>query len=85
MTQNIEHSRAELLSDTAVYRRTVHGRHEMGRQGQLGRDSAARVLALVDGYTDLRRLVDLAPDDASSIGRSILELMERGFIECVRV
>jgi hypothetical protein len=85
MTRDIERSRAELLSDTAVYRRTVRGRHEMVRQDAGGRDSAVRVLALVDGYTDLRRLIDLTPDDAASVGRSILELMERGLIECVRV
>lgn len=77
-------SRAELLSDSAVYQRTVSGQRMLVQSRDPGSSHALRMLARVNGYTDLRRLVDLAPEDAGELTRAIPELVRQGLIELVR-
>jgi hypothetical protein len=43
------------------------------------------LLARVNGCTDLRRLIDLAPEQASSMAGAILELVKRKLIDRVHV
>ncbi len=74
-------SRAVLLEDGAVYRRTVLGQRELLRHFDDTSDAAMRILARVNGYTPLRQLIELAPDDARELIRVLPELVDRGFIE----
>ncbi len=39
------------------------------------------MLARVNGYTQLRQLVELAPDDARELIRVLPALVERGLVE----
>ena len=79
--QTIHPSRAEVLSDSAIYRRTHRGQRELLQSGDYAATTSTRILARVNGYTDLRSLIDLAPDDAPAIGNAILQLLDRGLIE----
>jgi hypothetical protein len=76
-------SRAELLSDSAVYRRTSLGQRELLRSRDPGASSALRMLARVNGFTDLRRLIDLAPGEARDLAASVEHLFGEGLIELV--
>lgn len=73
------HSRAVLLDDGAVYRRTPLGQRELLRR--FDDDAEMRMLARVNGYTQLRQLVELAPDDARELIRVLPALVERGLVE----
>ena len=42
-----------------------------------------RLLARVNGYTQLRSLVELATEDARYFAAVIPELVERGFLELI--
>ena len=72
-------SRAVLLDDGAVFRRTKLGQRELLRCFDEGAEM--RLLARVNGYTQLRQLVELAPDDAGELIRALPALFERGLIE----
>ena len=77
-------SLAELLSDTAVYARTSRGQRELLNVGDpASSTTTTRVLARVNGHTDLRSLVDLAPGEAGAIAQAVVQLVRRGFIELV--
>jgi hypothetical protein len=75
-------SRAELLSDSAVYRRTVRGQRELLSSHDLD-SPASRMLARVNGYTDLRALFDLALDEDPDMAAAFEELIDGGFVERV--
>ena len=77
-------SRAELLDDAAVYRRTTLGQRELLRRFDDASSVAMRLLARVNGYTQLRSLVELSPDDARFFAAVIPELVGRGFLELIR-
>lgn len=74
---------AELMSDSAIYRRTPQGQRELLRAGDPSATAALRLLARVNGFTDLRRLIDLAPGDARELTRAIRQLFDDGLIELV--
>ena len=74
-------TRAELMSDSAVYKRTSLGQRELLRAADLAGAPALRLLARFNGYTDLRRLIDLAPGDAREMPRAIAQLFADGLIE----
>jgi hypothetical protein len=76
-------SRAELLSDSAVYQRTPRGQRKLIESGDWSSSPRLRLLARVNGYTDLRRLVDLAPDDARALAESVEVLLQQGLIELI--
>ena len=76
-------SAADLLSDSAIYKRTARGQRELLRVDDPGATAALRLLSRVNGYTELRRLIDLAPGDAASLGRVIPELLGEHLIERV--
>ena len=74
-------SRASLLDDGAVYKRTDLGQRELLRHFDDTSSAAMRMLARVNGYTQLRQLIELAPDDAHALTKVLPELVERGFVE----
>jgi hypothetical protein len=74
---------AELMSDSAIYRRTSHGQRALLRAPDPSATPALRLLARLNGYTDLRRLIDLAPADAREMPRAIAQLFNDGLIELV--
>ena len=76
-------SSAELMSDSAIYRRTTRGQRELLRVPDPSATPALRLLARLNGYTDLRRLIDLAPGDARELGKAIEQLFNDGLIELV--
>jgi hypothetical protein len=76
-------TRAELLSDSAVYRRTLRGQRELLRADDFSASPALRVLARINGFTDLRRLIDLAPGDARELAASLERLLDDGLVELV--
>jgi len=76
-------STAEMLSDEAIYRRTRLGQRELLRSDGTAASPELRVLARVNGFTDLRCLVELAPADASAIARAIQRLVAQRWIERV--
>jgi len=75
---------AEMFSDEAVYRRTTLGQRELLRSGGTLSTPELRVLARVNGFTDLRCLVELAPTDVTGIAQAIRELVSQKLIEMVR-
>jgi hypothetical protein len=79
----VHRSTAELLSDSAVYRRTQRGQRKLLSAEDPGSTPELRILARVNGYTDLRQLVELAPKDALQIGQAIQRLVAQGLIEFV--
>ena len=76
---------AELMSDSAIYQRTASGQRVLLRAADPGATPALRLLARFNGYTDLRRLVDLAPADSHEMARAIGQLFDDGLIELVDV
>ena len=76
-------SSAELMSDSAIYRRTTQGQRELLRAPDPAATPALRLLARLNGYTDLRRLIDMAPGDARELGKAIEQLFNDGLIELV--
>ena len=76
-------SAAELMSDSAIYRRTTLGQRELLRVPDPAATPALRLLARLNGYTDLRRLIDMAPGDAHELGKAIEQLFNDGLIELV--
>ena len=76
-------SSAELMSDSAVYKRTARGQRELLRADDPTATSALRLLARLNGYTDLRRLIDLSPGDARELPGAIRRLFADGLIEFV--
>ena len=74
---------AELMSDSAIYRRTTLGQRELLRAPDPSATPALRLLARLNGYTDLRRLIDLAPADNRQLGKAIEKLFNEGLIELV--
>ncbi len=75
------HSPAVLLDDGAVYKRTSFGQRELLRGFDESAGPAMRMLARVNGYTPLRQLIELAPEDARDLVRVLPELVERGLLE----
>ena len=78
-------SSAELMSDSAIYRRTARGQRELLRAEDPSATPGLRLLSRLNGYTDLRRLVDLAPGDALGMARAIEQLFDDGLIDLVDV
>jgi hypothetical protein len=76
-------SSAELMSDSAVYRRTPAGQRALLRADGSRRPAEMRLLARFNGYTDLRRLIDLSPGDAREMPGAIRQLFAEGLIELV--
>ena len=76
-------STAELMSDSAIYRRTSRGQRALLRSEDPTASPGLRLLARLNGYTDLRRLIDLAPGDARDLPRAIQGLFDDGLIELV--
>ena len=76
---------AELMSDSAIYRRTARGQRELLRAADPAATPALRLLARFNGYTDLRRLIDLAPGDSREVSQAIQQLFGEGLIELVDV
>lgn len=74
---------AELMSDSAIYQRTSLGQRALLRAVDPGATPALRLLARFNGYTDLRRLIDLAPADGPETARAIGQLFDDGLIEMV--
>jgi hypothetical protein len=74
---------AELMSDAAIYRRTGKGQRALLRAPDASGTPALRLLARLNGYTDLRRLIDLAPAEAREMPRAIEQLFDDGLIELV--
>ena len=74
---------AELMSDSAIYRRTTQGQRELLRAADPSATAALRLLARLNGYTDLRRLVDMAPGDTRGMAGAIAQLFHDGLIELV--
>ena len=74
---------AELMSDSAIYRRTTQGQRELLRAPDPSGTAALRLLARLNGYTDLRRLIDMAPADTRELGKAIEQLFNDGLIELV--
>lgn len=75
---------AQALSDEAIYRRTDLGQRELIRLGEERLSMSGRILARINGYTDLRRLIDLSPEDPQVIGTAVLDLLGRKLIEKVQ-
>jgi len=71
------------MSDSAIYRRTGLGQRELLRAPDPSATPALRLLARLNGYTDLRRLIDLAPADARELARAVRQLFDDGLIELV--
>src|ERR1700761_1618539 len=76
-------SSAELMSDSAIYRRTARGQRELLRAPDPSGTVALRLLARLNGYTDLRRLVEMAPADARELSKAVQQLFDDGLIELV--
>ena len=76
---------AELMSDSAIYRRTARGQRELLRAPDPAATPALRLLARFNGYTDLRRLIDLAPGDTRDMSQAIQALFAEGLIELVHL
>jgi hypothetical protein len=76
-------SSAELMSDSAIYRRTSQGQRELLRAPDPSATPTLRILARFNGYTDLRRLIDLAPADARELTKAVVQLFGDGLIEVV--
>jgi hypothetical protein len=71
------------MSDSAVYRRTALGQRELLRAPDPSATPALRLLARLNGYTELRRLIDLAPADSRELAKAISALFKQGLIELV--
>lgn len=71
------------MSDSAIYRRTLQGQRELLRAADPAATPALRLLARLNGYTDLRRLIDLAPGDTREMSKAIQQLFRDGLIELV--
>lgn len=75
---------AEALSDGSIYRRTELGQRELIRFGEERLSVTGRILARINGYTDLRRLIDLSPEAPEAIGTAVLDLLGRKLIERIQ-
>jgi len=80
-TERPARTSAELVSDSAIYRRTTRGQRSLLHAEDPSATPALRLLARVNGYTDLRRLVDLSPADARETPQAIVWLFNEGLIE----
>jgi hypothetical protein len=76
-------SSSELLSDEAVYRRTRRGQRALLAADELSNEPMLRILARVNGYTNLRSLVEMAPGEAGAIARAVRQLFADDLIELV--
>lgn len=76
-------SSAEMFSDEAIYRRTTREQQELLRSDSTSMTPAHRVLARVNGFTDLRSLIELSPGDASEMVQAIRQLFADELIELV--
>ncbi len=83
MPQRQAKTSAELMSDSAIYQRTPLGQRELLRASDPAATPALRLLARLNGYTDLRRLIDLSPGDARAMTLAIQQLFGDGLIELV--
>jgi len=82
-TERPARTSAELMSDSAIYKRTTRGQRELLRAENPSATPALRLLARLNGYTDLRRLVDLSPADARETPKAVVWLYNEGLIELV--
>ncbi len=74
---------SDLLVDEAVYQRTRRGQRRLLAAEEPAMSPSLRLLARVNGYTNLRSLVDMAPGEARDIARSVRELFADELIELV--
>ena len=74
---------SDLLSDDAVYRRTRSGQRRLLACADPSSSPSLRMLARVNGFTNLRSLVEMAPSEARDIARSVRELFAQQLIELV--
>jgi hypothetical protein len=74
---------AELMDDSAVYKRTSEGQRALLRSADFASQASLRILARCNGYTELRRLIDLSPADAQELVKAIQQLHGKGLIELV--
>ena len=74
---------AVLLEDGVIYKRTARGQRALVRGFDDSSSVELRVLARVNGYTQLRQLIELAPDDARELARVLPRLYELGLVELV--
>jgi len=74
--------RAQLSS---ARRRNGHGDWPawIGQLGRLGSENGGRLWSGMRSDTDLQRLIDLSPEEASKIGAAVVELLDRRLIETV--
>lgn len=77
-------SRAVILSDEVIYQRSLLGQRELLRRGNSD-ELTQHLLARVNGFTPLRRLLDLSSEDPSAIGRAVEKLFEAGLIEFAKL
>ena len=82
-TESVQAMASDLLSDDAVYRRTRRGQRRLLACDDPSSSPALQVLARVNGYTNLRGLVEMAPAEARDIARSVRELFAAELIELV--
>ena len=82
-TESVQALASDLLSDDAVYRRTRRGQRRLLACDDSSSSPALQVLARVNGYTNLRNLVDMAPAEARHIARAVRELFADELIELV--
>jgi hypothetical protein len=83
LTPRPARSSAELMSDSAVYRRTARGQRALAGAFDPGATPDLRLLARLNGFTELRRLIDLSPEDGRALARAIPQLFDDGLIELV--
>jgi hypothetical protein len=74
---------ADLLSDDAVFRRTRRGQRRLLASNDPWSSPTLRLLARVNGYTNLRSLIEMAPGEARDIARAVRELVAAEMIELV--
>ena len=82
-TESSQALASDLLSDDAVYRRTRSGQRRLLACADPSSSPSLRMLARVNGFTNLRGLVEMAPGEAREIARSVRELFAEALIELV--
>jgi len=82
---NASSTPAATSGDSAIYQRTTRGQLELLKADDPAASPTLRLLARVNGYTELRRLLELAPGEATAFVAAADRLLEQGFIEAVGV
>ena len=72
------------LTDSAVLRWTPNGQQELMREARALPDTALRLLARVNGFTELQVFIRLGPEDGSALLPAAEHLLNLGLVEDVR-